>query len=194
MLLASYSCKQPQKVISFDDFGVKPNTKENASMGAAKLVEHLSASTDTSHVTVVFPKGRYDFYEDGSFQREYYISNHDQGKPKSIGFALEGLQNITIDGQGSDFIFHGRMIPFALLNSTNIKLKNVSIDFDVPALRQLKVVEINIDADEVVAEIYPQGNYRVENDALVVEGEGYEYIPFVSSYLPMFYLLKGGDN
>ena len=106
LLLASYSCKQPQKVISFDDFGVKPNTNENASMGAAKLVEHLSASTDTSHVTVVFPKGRDDFYEDGSFHREYYISNHDQGKPKSIGFALEGLQNITIDSQGSDFIFH----------------------------------------------------------------------------------------
>ncbi|NLA61773.1 MAG: alpha-1,3-galactosidase B, partial [Bacteroidales bacterium] len=110
----------------------------------------------------------------------YYISNHDQGKPKSIGFALEGLQNITIDGQGSDFIFHGRMIPFALLNNANITLKNVSIDFDVPALRQLKVTEVNKDADEVVAEIYPQGNYRVENDALVVEGEGYEYTPFVS--------------
>ncbi|HKM45541.1 MAG TPA: right-handed parallel beta-helix repeat-containing protein, partial [Dysgonamonadaceae bacterium] len=180
LLFVSYSCKQPQKVISFDDFGVQPNTEENASLAAVKLVEHLSASTDTSHVAVVFPKGRYDFYEDGSFQREYYISNHDQGKPKSIGFALEGLQNITIDGQGSDFIFHGRMIPFALLNNANITLKNVSIDFDVPALRQLKVTEVNKDADEVVAEIYPQGNYRVENDALVVEGEGYEYTPFVS--------------
>lgn len=180
LLFVSYSCKQPQKVISFDDFGVQPNSEENASLAAVKLVEHLSALTDTSHVTVVFPKGRYDFYEDGSFQREYYISNHDQGKPKSIGFALEGLQNITIDGQGSDFIFHGRMIPFALLNNANITLKNVSIDFDVPALRQLKVTEVNKDADEVVAKIYPQGNYRVENDALVVEGEGYEYTPFVS--------------
>ena len=70
LLFVSYSCKQPQKVISFDDFGVQPNTEENASLAAVKLVEHLSASTDTSHVTVVFPKGRYDFYEDGSFQRE----------------------------------------------------------------------------------------------------------------------------
>ena len=69
LLLVSYSCKQSKGIISFDDFGVKPNTKENASLGAAKLIEHLSASTDTSHVTVVFPKGRYDFFEDGSFQR-----------------------------------------------------------------------------------------------------------------------------
>ena len=180
ILLASYSCKQSKGIISFDDFGVKPNTKENASLGAAKLVEHLSASTDTSHVTVVFPKGRYDFYEEGSFQREYYISNHDQTNPKSVGFALENLQNITIDGQGSEFIFHGRMVPFAFLNNANITLKNVNIDFEVPALRQLKVTEVNKDADEVIAEIYPQGNYRVENEALIVEGEGYEFTPIVS--------------
>ena len=180
LLVATYSCKQSQDVVSFDSFGVQPNTNENASLAAVKLVEHLIANESDQHVTVVFPKGRYDFYEDGSFQREYYISNHDQTNPKSVGFALEDLQNITIDGQGSDFIFHGRMVPFALLNNANITLKNVNIDFEVPALRQLKVVEVNKDADEVIAEIYPQGNYRVENKALVIEGEGYDYIPIVS--------------
>ncbi len=180
LLVATYSCKQSQDVVSFDSFGVQPNTNENASLAAVKLVEHLIANESDQHVTVVFPKGRYDFYEDGSFQREYYISNHDQTNPKSVGFALEDLQNITIDGQGSDFIFHGRMVPFALLNNANITLKNVNIDFEVPALRQLKVVEVNKDADEVIAEIYPQGNYRVENNALVIEGEGYDYIPIVS--------------
>jgi len=180
LLVATYSCKQSQDVVSFDSFGVQPNTNENASLAAVKLVEHLIANESDQHVTVVFPKGRYDFYEDGSFQREYYISNHDQTNPKSVGFALEDLQNITIDGQGSDFIFHGRMVPFAFLNNANITLKNVNIDFEVPALRQLKVVEVNKDADEVIAEIYPQGNYRVENNALVIEGEGYDYIPIVS--------------
>ena len=38
----------------------------------------------------------------------------------AVGFAFEHLQNITFDGQGSEFIFHGRMIPFALLNGKNI--------------------------------------------------------------------------
>ena len=180
LLLFSYSCKQSGKIISFDDFDVQPNTEENASLAAVKLVEYLTTNKGNEHVTVVFPKGRYDFYEDGAFQREYYISNHDQTNPKSVGFALENLQNITIDGQGSDFIFHGRMIPFAFLNNANITLKNVNIDFEVPALRQLKVVKVNKDADEVVVEIFPKGNYRVENDALIIEGEGYEYTPFVS--------------
>lgn len=180
LLLLNYSCRQPENKISFDAFGIKPNTKENASLAAVKLVDHLLNRKDSALVTVTFPKGRYDFYEDGSFKREYYISNHDQTNPKSVGFAFEKLKNIIIDGQGSDFIFHGRMIPFAFLNNVNLTFKNVNIDYDVPALRQLKVTEVNKDEDEVVAEIYPHGNYRVENDALIIEGEGYEYTPFTS--------------
>lgn len=180
LLLTSYSCKQYKDVVSVDAFGIKPDTKTNASLGAVKLIEHLSARTDTSHVTVVFPKGRYDFYEDGAFLREYYISNHDHEDSRKVAFAFENLKNVTIDGQGSEFIFHGRMIPFALLNNVNFTLKNINIDYEVPALRQLKVLEVNKDNDEVIAEIYPHGNYRVENEALIVEGEGYEYTPFVS--------------
>ena len=177
LLLVSYSCKQSKDVISFDTFGVKPDTKENASLAAVKLIEYLSARNDSSHVTVVFPKGRYDFYEDGAFLREYYISNHDHVDDRKIGFAFEDLQNITIDGQGSDFIFHGRMTPIALLNNVNFSLKNINIDYDIPALRQLKIVEVNKEADEVIAEIYPHGNYRVQENKLVVEGEGYEFTP-----------------
>ena len=177
LLLVSYSCKQSKDVVSFDSFGVKPDTDTNASLGATKLIEHLSARTDTSHITIVFPKGKYDFYEDGAFVREYYISNHDHEDARNVGFAFENLQNITIDGQGSDFIFHGRMIPFALLNNVNITLKNINIDYEVPALRQLKIVEVNKEEGEVFAEIYPHGNYRVQDNKLVIEGEGFEFTP-----------------
>ncbi|WP_430973247.1 alpha-1,3-galactosidase-related protein [Sunxiuqinia rutila] len=174
-----FSCSQSHQTISFDTFGVQPDSKENASVAAVKLMEHLQSREDDSPLTVTFPKGRYDFYEDGSFTREYYISNHDQDNPKKVGFALEDLKNITLDGQGSDFIFHGRMIPFALLNNTNVTLKNVHIDFEVPALRQLKITAVNKEADEVIAEIYPKGNYRIEDSKLVVEGESYEFTPYV---------------
>ena len=180
LLLVSYSCKQNGDVLNFETFGIKPDTDTNASLGANKLIEYLSTRTETSHITVVFPKGRYDFYEDGAFVREYYISNHDHVDDRKVGFAFENLQNITIDGQGSDFIFHGRMIPLALLNNVNFTLKNINIDYDVPALRQLKIVEVNLEEDEVIAEIYPQGNYKLQDNKLVIEGEGYEFIPSTS--------------
>ncbi|SMO32451.1 Right handed beta helix region [Saccharicrinis carchari] len=179
-LLVGFGCTPAETTISFNEFGVDPDSQENASTAAAKLIEHLQARKDTSLVTVIFPKGRYDFYEEGSFVREYYISNHDQDNPKKVGFALENLQNIVIDGQGSDLIFHGRMIPFALLNNSNVTLKNMHIDYEVPALRQLKITKVNKEADEVVAEIYPPGNYRIQDNKLVVEGESYEFTPFTS--------------
>lgn len=177
-LLLNFGCTSFDNTISFDVFGIKPDSRENASIAAVKLIEQLHARNDDAPVTITFPKGRYDFFEEGAFVREYYISNHDQDNPKKVGFALENLQNVIIDGQGSDFIFHGRMIPFALLNNSNVTLKNLNIDFEVPALRQLKVIEVNKKSKEVIAEIYPPGNYRIQNNKLVIEGEGYDLTPF----------------
>ena len=168
-------CAQKPLTINFDS--KRDSKNNNASLAAKKLIEELNSRKDTALVVVIFPKGRYDFYPDGAFVREYYISNHDQDNPKSVGFALENLQNVTIDGQGSEFVFHGRMIPFALLNSKNITLKNFSIDFEIPALRQIKILEVNKENDEILAEIYPKDNYRIENGKLILLGEGYEINP-----------------
>jgi len=167
-------CTLKQQDFTFD---VKPNTKEDASVAAVKLIGQLQSRKDTTHVTVTITKGRYDFYSDSAFVREYFISNHDQDNPKKVAFAFENLKNITIDGQGSEFIFHGRMIPISLLNAENITLKNFSIDFEVPALRQLKVLEVNEKDEEILAEIYPTGNYRIDNEKLIILGETYEIRP-----------------
>lgn len=173
----SIACKAQQLCF---EFGINPDTKENASLAAIKLIKQLQSRKDTAHITVIFPKGRYDFYPDSAFTREYYISNHDQDNPKKVCFALENLQNLTIDGGGSEFVFHGRMIPFAVLHSKNITLKNFSLDFELPALRQLNVLEINADKKEMVAEIFPKANHRIANNKLFAVGEGYENPLFVS--------------
>lgn len=58
-----------------------------------------------------------------------------------MGIALEDMKNLTIDGQGSEFVFYGRMIPVSLLRSENCVLKNFSIDFEQPHIAQVQVVE-----------------------------------------------------
>ena len=83
-------------------------------------------------VILRFPEGRYEFHEKGAAVREYYISNHDQTNPKKVGIALEDMKNLTLDGQGSEFVFHGRMLPVSLLRSENCLLKSFSIDFENP--------------------------------------------------------------
>lgn len=171
------SCTGSGNKFSIADYGVKPDTRENVSAAAQRLIDDLKNRTDTAHVDVIFPKGTYHFFEDSAFVREYYISNHDQDNPKKVGLALENLKNVTIDGKGSTFIFHGRMIPVSILNSKNISLKNISIDFEVPALRQLNVLEVKRESEEIIAEIYPSGNYRIDDDRLIILGETYEITP-----------------
>ena len=171
------SCTYSADTFSIEDYGINPNTRENVSAAAYRLINDLQNMTDTAHIKVIFPKGTYHFYEDSAFVREYYISNHDQDNPKKVGLALENLKNITIDGMGSTFIFHGRMIPISIINSENILLKNIYIDFEVPALRQLNVLEVNKETDEIIAEIYPNNNYRIDDGKLIIVGETYELTP-----------------
>lgn len=170
-------CYKSVSTLKITDFGAIPDSKNNASVAAKNLIKNLQDNHNITHVTITFRKGIYHFYEDSAFIKEYYISNHDQDNPKKVGFALENLSNITLDGQGSEFIFHGRMIPFSLINSENITLRNLSVDFEVPALRQLKVLDVNKDSDEIITEIYPKGNYQIDNEKLVILGESYKLNP-----------------
>ena len=178
-LLFLVGCSNSVSTISFEDYGARANTLQNSSIAAQNLIKELKkvGVNDSDHIIVTFPKGIYHFFEDSAFVREYYISNHDQDNPKKVAFAMEGLKNITFDGQGSEFIFHGRMIPFSLINSEVITLKNFSVDFEVPALRQLNVLNVNASSDEIIAEIFPNGNYRIEDDKLIIKGESYEITP-----------------
>lgn len=151
--------------------------KKNASAPLNELISKLENRKGEEPVVIKFPKGRYHFYEEGAFERVYYISNHDQVNPKKVAFALENLSNVTIDGQGSEFVFHGRMIPFAIVNGKNIVLKNFSIDFELPAIRQLTVKEVDNTKRELTAEIHPRGNYSIENSQLILLGEGWKSKP-----------------
>src|SRR5690554_651191 len=177
ILIYINSCVDSHNTISIADYGIDPDTREDVSVAVQRLISDLQNRTDTGHIDVIFTKGTYHFYEDNSFVREYYISNHDQDNPKKVGLAIENLKNITIDGKGSTFIFHGRMIPISILYSENVSLKNISIDFEVPALRQLNVLDVRKESEEIIAEIYPSENYRIDDGKLIILGETYELNP-----------------
>lgn len=77
---------------------------------------------------LVFPKGKYDFRLDRAEEKYMYVSNNDEGL-KRVAFLLCNMKDLTIDGQGSEFIFHGFICPFVIDHAKNITLKNFSIDF-----------------------------------------------------------------
>lgn len=158
-------------------FKLSPNSGQDAMTAVKRLIADLQHREQQRPIRIVFPKGRYDIYQDSAFVRTYYISNHDQINPRKVGFALENLKNVTLDGQGSELIFHGRMIPFSIIDSENITLKNFSIDFKVPAIRQLTVLKVAPATDEMLVEIYPKGHYKIKEGKLVFTGANYEVHP-----------------
>src|SRR5690606_29570856 len=95
---------------------------------------------------LTFPKSTYRFRPDKALELHTYISNHDEGGLRRIAFPLFDFRRLTLDGQGSDFIFHGPMIPFMLENCDQVTLKNFSIDWDRPMFEQGVVVETSRDS------------------------------------------------
>lgn len=130
------------KVYDVSDFGLKANRLKDASDVLQKVLKKIKAECgEGDSVVIRFHQGIYNFYEKGAAVREYYISNHDQDNPKRVGIALEGMKRLTLDGGGATFVFHGRMLPIALLHSEDCLLKNFSIDFANPHIAQVEIVK-----------------------------------------------------
>ena len=172
-LVLSCTTLSAQKVYEISAFGLKANSSKNASPVLQKALAKIKAEyKEGEKVILRFPEGRYEFHEKGAAVREYYISNHDQTNPKKVGIALEDMKNLTLDGQGSEFVFHGRMLPVSLLRSENCLLKNFSIDFENPHIAQVKIVE-NDPQDGIVFEPAPWVDYRIAKDSILeAYGEG----------------------
>ncbi|MDO5664404.1 MAG: hypothetical protein Q4G63_03995 [Bacteroidia bacterium] len=94
-----------------------PDTKEDASLAAVNLIKHLQSRTDITHITVIFSKGRYDFYPDSAFTREYYISNHDQHNPQKGCFRVVTLPE-------SRYVVYGSNIGPAIIENSGWKLRH----------------------------------------------------------------------
>lgn len=162
--------------LSITNFGVGPDSRLNTSIAVQKALEKVK-NLQGKKMVISFPKGRYDFYEVDAAKREYYISNHDQDNPKIVGIPAENLENVTIEGNGSNFVFHGRMLPLALVGSTGCELKNFSIDFDIPQIQQVKVLKNDTLARTILLEIAPWVRYEVANNRFYAYGEGWKWTP-----------------
>ncbi len=118
------------KVISVTEFGVEPDSRANAVKGVQAAIE---ACRKEASATLVFPKGRYDFWPQHAEERVYYESNSYDNNPKTCAILIENVEGLTIDGSGSAFVFHGRIQPFTVERSERVTIENLTIDWDIPA-------------------------------------------------------------
>lgn len=120
LLTISYA----QQIINIGALGLKPNSNDSAIPFLKKALQQAKQYPSSK---IIFPKGIYHFIPnmDAMPSDKTYIANE-----------LSGLQNLIIDGQGSEFIFHGRTIPFNVTKSNNITFQNFSVDYDRPMVTQ----------------------------------------------------------
>jgi len=97
--------------IRVTDFGGQPDSRRNA---AVAVHQALEACRKLDHPTLIFPRGRYDFWPNGCVQKDYFESNTTANNPKRLGISIEGFNGLTVDRGGSTFVFHDRLQPFTV--------------------------------------------------------------------------------
>ncbi|MES2775093.1 MAG: alpha-1,3-galactosidase B [Bacteroidota bacterium] len=174
----SLNAQTKSKQYNLASYGIVPNSGKNNTPLISDLLKKIKAETPAQQSVVIkFQKGRYDFYAEGAAIRTYYISNHDQNNPKTVGIALEGFKNLTIEGNGADLMFHGRMLPIALIEGNNVRLKNLSVDFEKPQITQVKIVENDTLNGQIVFETAPWVKYLIKDSVFFNTGEGWQMQP-----------------
>lgn len=174
LLLCFSACgRKDAVVINVADYGLKPDSKENAIPAIIKALEECKKHPKS---ILKFEKGRYDFQIDPTHTKEYFESNTTNDGPKNLAILIEDCSGLTLDGGGSEFIFHGSIQPITIDNSESITIQNVNIDWEIPLTSQAKVLATsskNIDL-EIDTKQFP---YKITNGKLFFTGENWKAEP-----------------
>lgn len=177
-----------QKIINLSDYGVIPNSFQNASANIARAIQD-AAGFDSCIIR--FPGGRIDLWPDGASKHIYYISNATENdsvsKEKTIGMLFKGLSNITLEGNNTLLVYHGKMMLMSIDHCLNFKVENLRFDFQRPTMSEMKIIS-KTDSD-VVVDINPDSWYDIEeqnnHNKLIWYGEGWKTNnPFLIRYVP----------
>lgn len=148
------------------DFGLVPDTGKDAGPAFTRLLAAAAPGTE-----IVLDKGRYDVSRESATQRPWPQSNSDPLGTRYYGILMENLRDVTLDGAGSDFTFHGRQTGIGVAFCTNITLKNFTMDWMRPEISQGLVMESG--TNFVVVKMHADTPAVVENDRLAFPGEGW---------------------
>ena len=164
---------QQSDTIRATDFGVKLNSYENSVVGIQKAI---NACESKNNAILVLPGGRIDIWPEGAVKRELYISNCTEddtlSKVKNIAILFENCKNITLDGNNSLVVLHGKMISFAILNSVNIHIRNIRFDYERPTMSEMTIRTVADNAVET--EIHPDSKYEIDSGHINFYGEGWK--------------------
>ena len=105
-------------VVYVTDFGADLTGQTDSAEAVIRAMERQKDSPGRSGGKnyVGFSPGTYQFYPDKAEERELYVSNtvgpNEEYKYKKIGILVEDINHLTVEGNESQFIFHGQITVF----------------------------------------------------------------------------------
>ncbi|MDO5422333.1 MAG: hypothetical protein Q4F41_01240 [Eubacteriales bacterium] len=113
-------------VYKMSDYQIAPDKTRDQTRKLQKFLNGLSSKKDC---ILQFEPGEYHFYPDYASERVLYISDHHEDVPKRCIFLLEGFENLLVDGNGAQFLFHMDCIPVYITKCRQVTVTNLSIDY-----------------------------------------------------------------
>ncbi len=163
-------------VVDLKSWGIVPNSANDSTLASrlqGVLAEVQRNVGPADRVVLRFEKGEYHFHAADAPSHVIYISNHDQEASKRVALWLEDWRNLTLEGNGADFLFHGRFIPLVLSRCENTVLRDFHIDFPNPQIAQVQVVK-NSPEEGITFEVAPWVEYRINAEGrFETYGEGW---------------------
>ena len=146
-----------------------PNQKNTT----PKVIEAIDKLKNSGGGELYFEKGEYHFYKDDAIEQFVAVSNN-RSNIKKIIFPIMNADNITINGNGSVFVFHDITSPFYVYKSKNIILKDIIFDRAFSPTVNMKVADKSDNGFKLLMD-KKQAPYYVKNGNVVFEREWGEF-------------------
>ncbi|WP_081710243.1 DUF1349 domain-containing protein [Arthrobacter sp. 35W] len=166
-------------IVDVTAFGADPTGQADSAEAIAKAVDH--ARDAGGPTTIVFPRGTYQIYPEKTEKRELYVSNTTGAdsayRMKNIAILIEDMSDVVVDGQGSQFAFHGAQTQFASIRSENVSFTNFTTDWVAPATVDLTVLDAGVKDGVPFRDIQvpPGTGYQLNGSTATFVGETSPY-------------------
>ncbi len=122
--------------------------------------------------TIELQEGEYHFFAEAAPVYHLYISNHDQQPSHPVGIPIVNKKGFTLKGKGCRFIFHGRMLPVLVMDSSNTTIEGIDIRYATPFSAEGRIVEQT--EHTTTLEMHPGSRWSVENGSFFNEGDDWK--------------------
>lgn len=164
------------KTLIASEFGVLPNQEITEQLA---LLFDKAANCECEKIS--FDPGTYYINSEKCRKYMLYITNtvgdkefNENETPhfNEVPFYLNGVKNLTIEGNGAVFIVEGKVTNFAIENCENIVVRDIEIRHAHPDMHELRVIKKSLFS--VDYEIDRDSQYLFENGKLYFYGTGYK--------------------